>query len=46
MNTITLNATEIQIASVRFSRDAEQIRFESFPRRLMYKGREYVLAEV
>jgi len=38
-------ATEIQIASIRFSHGADQIRFESFPRRLVYKGREYVLAE-
>jgi hypothetical protein len=36
---------EIQIASVRFAHNAEQIKFESFPRRLIYKGREYVLTE-
>lgn len=42
----TLLATqEIQIAAVRFRHNAEQVRFESYPKRLVYKGREYVLAE-
>lgn len=45
MKPTNIFADEIQIASVRFSHEAEQIRFESFPRRLIYKGREYVLAE-
>lgn len=46
MATTTLFAEqEIQIAGVRFRRGADQIRFESYPKRLIYKGREYVLAE-
>lgn len=36
---------EIQIVGVRFSHEAEQVRFESFPRRLVYRGREYTLVE-
>ena len=35
----------IQIVGVRFRHNTEQVRFESYPRRLTYKGREYVLAE-
>lgn len=40
-----LTTQEIQIASVRFRHNAGQIRFESYPKRLVYKGREYILAE-
>jgi len=36
---------DIQIVGVRFRHDAEQVRFESYPRRLVYKGREYSLVE-
>jgi len=36
---------EVQIVGVRFRHDAEQVRFESYPRRLVYKGREYTLVE-
>lgn len=43
METSTLK--DIQITSVYFRKDSEQVRFESFPRRLVYKGREYVLAD-
>ncbi|HWB38772.1 MAG TPA: hypothetical protein VG604_00850 [Candidatus Saccharimonadales bacterium] len=46
MNTTnTIVASEIQIASIRFSHEADQVKFESFPKRLIFKGREYVLAE-
>lgn len=45
MKPTTFSATDIQIASVRFSHGADNVRFESFPRRLIYKGREYILAE-
>jgi hypothetical protein len=40
----TLNDQEVQISSVRFSYDSNEIRFESYPRRITYRGREYVLA--
>jgi hypothetical protein len=36
---------EIQVASVRFRHNGEQLRFENYPRRLIYKGREYTLVE-
>lgn len=46
MTTNTFAAeNEIQIVGYRFARDAEQVRFESYPRRLVYKGREYTLVE-
>jgi hypothetical protein len=45
MKTVNLSAQEIQITSVYFRQNPSQIRFESFPRRLTYKGREYILAE-
>jgi len=34
---------DIQVTSVYFK--PNQVRFESFPRRLVYKGREYVLVD-
>jgi hypothetical protein len=40
----TFNEQEIQISSVRFSHNGNEIRFESYPRRITYRGREYVLA--
>jgi hypothetical protein len=45
METIAFNSKEIEIASVYFSHEGEQVKFESYPRRFIYKGREYVLAE-
>ncbi len=45
MKPTTFLATDIQIASVRFSHGADHVRFESFPRRLIYKGREYILTD-
>lgn len=44
MKTATLNEQEIQISSVRFSHNASEVRFESYPRRIVYRGREYTLA--
>jgi hypothetical protein len=47
MTTTTLLAEkDIQIVGVRFRHNADQVRFESFPKRLVYKGREYSLVEV
>lgn len=43
MATTTFVEQDIQITSVVFT--PNQLRFESFPRKLVYKGREYVLAE-
>jgi hypothetical protein len=43
-NTISAE-TEIQIVGVRFRHSGDQVRFESYPRRLIYKGREYSLVE-
>jgi hypothetical protein len=46
MVTSTLLAEQqIQIVGVRFQHGADQVRFESFPKRLIYKGREYNLVE-
>jgi hypothetical protein len=44
MKTSTLNEQEIQISSVRFSHNGNELRFESYPRRIVYRGREYTLA--
>ncbi len=41
----TLNDQEIQIAGLYFSNNRDRLRFESYPRRLVYKGREYTLVE-
>lgn len=41
----TLLTQEIQIASIRFRHNAEQVKFESYPKRIVYKGRTYVLTE-
>ncbi len=45
METINFKTQEIQITSVYFRQNPSQIRFESFPKRLTYRGRDYVLAE-
>jgi len=45
METAIFKAQDIEVASVYFRKDGEQVRFESFPRRLVYKGREYILAD-
>ncbi|HVX24301.1 MAG TPA: hypothetical protein VG992_03090 [Candidatus Saccharimonadales bacterium] len=44
--TVNFDTTDIEVKAVRFSHQAEQVRFESYPRRIMFKGREYILAEV
>ncbi|HVX57894.1 MAG TPA: hypothetical protein VHA37_09280 [Candidatus Saccharimonadales bacterium] len=44
MKTFALNENDIQISSVRFCHDGNEVRFESYPRRIVYRGREYVLA--
>jgi hypothetical protein len=42
----TFNTRDVEITSVSFRADAAQRRFQSYPRRLVYQGREYILAEV
>ena len=44
METVQFNPKEIQITSVLFNSDGSRLRFQSYPKRLVYKGREYVLA--
>jgi hypothetical protein len=44
MNTTTFNEQEILISSVQFCHNSAERRFESYPRRIVYQGREYVLA--
>jgi hypothetical protein len=41
----TFKDQEIEIISVYFRQNDSQVRFESYPKRLTYKGRAYVLAE-
>jgi hypothetical protein len=45
MEATILKEKEIQIAGVRFRHDSNQVRFESYPKRLIYKGHEYTLVE-
>jgi hypothetical protein len=45
METVQFNTKEIEVTSVFFSNNREALRFESYPRRLVYKGREYILAD-
>jgi hypothetical protein len=45
METANFKAQEIQISSVFFRQNGDQIRFESYPRRIMYKGRQYALID-
>ena len=44
METIQFNTKEIEIIAVQFNADGSRLRFDSYPRKLVYKGREYVLA--
>lgn len=44
MKNFILNENDVQIASVRFRHESNEVRFESYPRRIIYRGREYVLA--
>ena len=41
----TFNAGEIQITSVYFRANAKQKRLESYPKRMVYEGREYTFLE-
>lgn len=41
----SLKVRDIQIIAVKFSKDSPQVRFESVPMKIVYGGREYVLAE-
>jgi len=43
--TTTIDTKEIEITSVFLSQNLDQIRFQSYPKRLVYKGREYTLSE-
>jgi len=45
MENILFNRKDVEITSVFFSNNRDQLRFESYPRRLVYKGREYVLTD-
>ena len=37
--------SDIEVTSVYFSQNHDQVRFESYPRKLVYKGRQYILAD-
>ena len=41
----TFDTKEIQITSIKFSKNSSQLRFISYPKKIVYGGREYVLAE-
>jgi hypothetical protein len=41
----TFDTRDIQITAVSFRQDDAERRFKSYPRRLVYGGREYVLAD-
>ncbi len=43
--TATINTQDIQVIAVQFSKNSPNVRFESFPRRIVYGGREYILAD-
>lgn len=43
--TTTIDTRDVQVIAVQFSKDSPNIRFESFPRRIVYGGREYILAD-
>jgi len=45
METIQFSPKEIEVTSVFFSNNGDSLRFASYPRRLVYKGREYILAD-
>jgi hypothetical protein len=45
MSTITFDRSDVQITALKFSKNSPQIRFESYPRRIVYGGREYILSE-
>ncbi len=39
----TFGTQDVQITSVLFANNPAQRRFESYPRRIVYRGREYTL---
>lgn len=41
----TFDTRDVQITSVYFCKNPSQYRFESYPRHLVYGGREYRLVE-
>jgi hypothetical protein len=41
----TFREQEIQITSVFFSQNQDKLRFVSYPKKLVYKGHEYILKE-
>jgi hypothetical protein len=41
----TFDTRDVLITSVFFRQDASEHRFESYPKKLVYKGREYILAD-
>lgn len=41
----TIQEQNVQITSVLFRQNGDQVCFMSYPRRLTYKGREYILAD-
>lgn len=45
MATATFDTRNVQITSVYFRKNPTEYRFESFPRQLVYGGREYRLIE-
>jgi hypothetical protein len=45
MATISFDNRDVQITSVFFRQSSNEHRFVSYPRRLVYGGREYILAE-
>ncbi len=45
MEIVTFNEKEIEITSVYFRNSPNKNRFESFPKRMIYDGREYTFAE-
>lgn len=42
---VSFDTNDVQVTSVYFRNNPAEIRFESYPRRLVYKGREYHLIE-
>jgi hypothetical protein len=45
MSLATFDTRDLQVTSVFFRQEGNEVRFESFPKKLVYKGREYTLAE-
>lgn len=44
MATATFDTKDIQVTAVEFCKNSAELRFESYPRRIVYAGREYILA--